>query len=143
LNVSFQLSTRFLAGAVVAAGVAALFLATASSPRSAAGFTLVRISPRVFVVKAGGPRLPLRLVLAGSPTFPVTARYVPQPGCTTASWRCYPGTHVFPHPTKTLVWHNALYCLGGRASNRRWNVFVTDAKGDRSNPLVMTMKTCS
>ena len=104
--------------------------------------SLVRISPRVFVVKAGGPRLPLRLVLAGSPTFPVTARYVPQAGCTTASWRCYPGTHVFPHPAKTLVWHNALYCLGGRAANRKWNVFVTDAKGHRSNSLVMTMKTC-
>ena len=138
----FQLSTRFLAAAFVAVVATALLLATASSPRSATGFSLVRISPRVFVVKAGGPRLPLRLVLAGSPTFPVTARYVPQAGCTTASWRCYPGTHVFMHPAHALVWNHALYCLGGSATNRKWNVFVTDAKGHRSNSLVMTMKAC-
>ena len=138
----FQLSTRFLATAFVAVVATALLLATASSPRSATGFSLVRISPRVFVVNAGGPRLPLRLVLAGSPTFPVTARYVPQAGCTTASWRCYPGTHVFMHPAHALVWNHALYCLGGSATNRKWNVFVTDAKGHSSNSLVMTMKAC-
>jgi hypothetical protein len=141
--VSPNFSTKFLAGSLVAACLSAVVLATASSPRSATEFVLVRISPRVFVVKAGRPRLPLRLVLEGSPTFPVTVRYLPQPGCTTASWRCYPGTHVFTHPAKTLVWHNALYYLGGRAANRKWNVFVTDAKGHRSNLLVMTMKTCS
>ena len=50
----FQLSTRFLAAAFVAVVATALLLATASSPRSATGLSLVRISPRVVVTTLVG-----------------------------------------------------------------------------------------
>jgi len=102
-----------------------------------AGFVLARVAwPATLAPNTSGN---IEFYWQGDPTFPVTATYTPQPGCSSQGFTCVAGSHAFAARTQPLVWIGGAYCtFSGPSHSGVWRLQLTDATGTRTNIVLKT-----
>jgi hypothetical protein len=125
-----------LVGSLVAAGVLGAGAASASST-----FMITKLVPNPIVVVNNGPHKNLTIDWAGTATFPITAHYVPEPGCSHSGGTCYPGSYAFKTGTHALVWKGAAWCFDAPPGWKggKWYVYLVDAHGTKTPEVTLTL----
>jgi hypothetical protein len=128
-------------------GVTAILVVTVGglAPAGAASssFHITKLIPDPITVINNGKHKNLTIDWAGSANFPITAHYVPKPGCSHSGGHCYPGSATFKSGTHSLVWKRAAWCVNAPAgwNGGKWNVYLADAHG-RTTPKVTWTVVC-
>jgi hypothetical protein len=129
-----------LAGA--ASLLAGVFPAATAASAASATFKITKLVRAHTIVLENGAHKTLKIDWTGPATFPVTARYVPAPGCTQGSITCYPGHHKFTTSANPLVWKGAAWCTGNAPTwTGKWYVFLVDANHTKTAKVTWTI-TC-
>jgi hypothetical protein len=143
LNLKDVLRRCATVGVTAALAVGVGGLASGASAGATASFAITKLSPNPVTVIVNGPKKNLTIDWTGTATFPITAYYAPQPGCTTSGFTCFSGSHKFATGTHSLLWKGAAYCYGSPTlpHTGKWNVYLIDANKKRTRNVTYTV-TC-